>query len=102
MENVLFSGQAELIDEARERLGLTSDYALAARLGWRQSTLTDYRKQRRCMATAQVLHFHEVTKIDLHRILVAVVADQQTKEKTTNGRPVSGPNELFQRTSVHP
>ena len=86
MENVLFSEQARLLDEAKARLVLTSDYQLANALGWPQTMLSAYRHRRRSMAPAQILQFHELTKIDLRRILVAVVADQQRAENQTSGK----------------
>ena len=87
MENLFSSEHARLFDEARESLGLTSDYALAKRLNWPQSMLTQYRSLRSCMGTEAALHFHERTGIDLKRILVAVVADKRSRSSDqTSGK----------------
>jgi hypothetical protein len=79
MENLFPSEHARLFDEARERLRLTSDYALAQRLEWPQTLLSQYKRGRASMGTEAVLHFHERTGIDLKRILVAVVSDKRSR-----------------------
>lgn len=80
MENLFSTEHARLFDEAKQTLGLTSDYALAQRLEWPQTLLSQYRKVRACMGAEAILEFHEKTGIDLKRVLIAVVADKHAKK----------------------
>lgn len=67
---------AALLDSAKERLGLTSDYQLAKALSWPISTLSNYRQGRRAMELEQVVAFATKTGIALEEVAQTAIEDR--------------------------
>jgi hypothetical protein len=66
---------AELLDAAKTRLGLTSDYQLANALGWQKATVSNYRRRTRSMDLQQVADFHAKTGIPLEIVVNTCVEE---------------------------
>lgn len=73
------SATAQILDRARSLMGLTSDNQLAHALGWRQGTVSNYRRGARLMEARQVWEFSKATGISTDDVLAAVIADSEIK-----------------------
>lgn len=83
MEDLKSIRTPDLLDEAKRRLGLTSDYKLAQALNWLSGTMSGYRNGRTSMDVPQAAHFCSVTGIDFSIVAAAVVNDRKWRESQT-------------------
>lgn len=79
---------ASLIDSAKERMGLTSDYQLAKALDWPISTMSNYRQGRRAMDLEQVIAFSLKTGIPLEDVANTALQDRARLKAKKTGSPV--------------
>jgi predicted transcriptional regulator len=79
---------AALLDTARNRLGLTSDYQLANALGWPNSTVSSYRTGRRAMELEQVVAFAGKTGIALEEVAKVAIEDRARIKALKKGAPI--------------
>jgi len=79
---------ADLLDMAKDRLGLTSDYQLAKALKWPFTTVSGYRRHKRAMEVAQVADFHGKTGIPLELVVKIAVEEGQRLKSEKRGGPV--------------
>ena len=70
------SATGELLDEAKSRLGLTSDYKLGKALNWGQSAVSNLRRGANCMSLIAAADFAEKTGISLEKVVNAARADK--------------------------
>lgn len=82
MEKVKVQTPAGLLDEAKDRLGLTSDYKLALTLSWPFQTISGYRTGKRSMSVEHVREFSRVTGISLETVIDAAIAGLRLKAET--------------------
>ncbi|MCK9383715.1 MAG: hypothetical protein M0Q15_03655 [Nevskia sp.] len=86
MKNLFPSATSELLDAAKSRLRLTSDYKLAQALKWNPATISQLRKGTYCMGLIAAAEFAEKTGIQITEIIYAARVDkQQQKNKPING-----------------
>lgn len=79
------SSTAELLDAAKSRMGLTSDYKLALALKWRHTTMSNYRQNKRSMDVEKIEEFANATGIPLATVVrVAVLMKQREKSQGRN------------------
>ncbi len=78
---------ADLLDTAKERLGLTSDYQLAKALGWPVPTVSSYRTGRRTMELEQVVAFAIKTGISLEEVASVSIQDKARLKARKVGSP---------------
>jgi transcriptional regulator with XRE-family HTH domain len=69
------------LDAARARAGLTSDYALAKRLGMPQSTISGYRTGRRYLDARAAFQVAEVAGVDVREVIAAVELDRAKSDQ---------------------
>lgn len=69
--------QIQLLDVAKEKQGLTSDYQLAQRLGVRPGRISDLRTQGKPADEAEIAMLCDMAEIDLHIGLAAVHKDRE-------------------------
>ena len=77
----------QLLNKVKRMKGLTSDYQLAALLGWHRAVVSNYRTGKRQMDTVQVLDFAEKTGIPAEEVLRASVSDQKSNKR---GKRIQG------------
>lgn len=80
MEILKSARTPDLLDEAKRRLELTSDYQLGKALGWLSGTMSGYRTGRTSMDVPQAAHFCEVTGISIADVARAVVNDREARK----------------------
>ena len=71
----------ELLDKAKQKLGLATDYKLAKYLHWRDSTIANYRTRGGSMDVEMVEEFSRKTGIPLAEVLHAAVIDRREMRK---------------------
>lgn len=76
---------ADLLDQAQQRLGLTSDYQLAKALGWPVGTVSNYRRRIRSMDVGPIAELHSKTGIPLE-LLVSVAVEEGKRLKSIKRR----------------
>jgi hypothetical protein len=83
MEDLKSIRTPDLLDEAKRRLRLTSDYKLAQALGWLHGTLSSYRNGRTSMDVPQAAHFCKTTGIPFEAVAAAVINDRASRDTKT-------------------
>jgi hypothetical protein len=81
VENFPIRTTPDLLDAAKQRLGLTSDYALAKALKWPTSNMSAYRCGRRSMDLVQAAEFEEVTGIPMKLAALAAKGDREYRRQ---------------------
>lgn len=79
MEDLRNALTADLIDAAKRRMGLDTDYKLAKALKWSQNNLTNYRTRGGSMDLIRAYEFSEVTGITLEEIARAARNDRAAR-----------------------
>jgi hypothetical protein len=79
---------AELLDTAKAKMGLTSDYQLAKALGWPSSTMSSYRQGRRAMELEQAVSFATKTGIALEEVANVALQDRARLKAEKAGTPL--------------
>lgn len=70
----------ELLDLAKQRQGIASDYRLAQLLGVRQPTMTGYRKGRTRPDFSVCMRLGELCGLDPHKVVLWVQVDRAQTE----------------------
>lgn len=70
----------KVIDEAKERLGVESDYALAKKLEINQARISQYRKGKESLDAYACARLAEVLKMDPFELLAQVEAETEKNE----------------------
>lgn len=86
MKNLIPSATENLFSEAKQRLGLTSDYALAKRMGWPQSMVTNYKKGKSRMGVRNAYDFAVKTGIPLEDVARAIIEDEAVTKGNFQGQ----------------
>lgn len=68
----------ELIDAAKAKLGVETDYRLAKVLGWRPSVVSNYRVGRSTLANTQAVQLARVLEIDAAYVLACANYERET------------------------
>lgn len=74
------SATTDLLDLAKARRGLTTDYALAQALGWATAQVSNYRSGRRGMGDEQACEVADLAKVPREYALALVAAERTTSE----------------------
>ncbi len=72
--------QIELLEKARKKLGVTSDYALAKSLGIPNNRISDYLNGRRTMDEYAMFKIAEILEDSPTRIIAMVLAEKAKRE----------------------
>lgn len=82
MENLKFADTPALLDAAKTRLGLTSDYKLAQALNWPFTTLSNYRTGRSSMRVDHLRHFCQKSGISIEDAVETTASELASKTET--------------------
>jgi hypothetical protein len=83
----------EYLDAVKSRLEITSDYALAKRLGWPQATISGYRTGRRFFDDDAALSV--AAALDIHPLQVIAAANAERAKTPEQRARWSGVMEKF-------
>lgn len=72
------STTTDLLDLAKERTGLTTDYKLAQALGWAVSQVSNYRTGRRGLGDDQACELADLAKVPREYALALIAAERTT------------------------
>jgi len=79
MESLKNARTQDLLDVAKARLGLTTDYQLAKRLNWPLNTVTNYRLRGSSMDLINASEFSALTGITMQELAAAARNDRAAR-----------------------